>query len=664
MAVAKTLSPLDAQLLASLERAFAGHAGADGRIDAADLQKALGLRSEYLAKRVLSAFDANNDGSIAKDEFIAGVEALVLGSDRDKLWFAFRVHDHDGDGSLDHKEVHRMIALALIEDDVAERATQPAELLARTLFAAADKNRDGKLSFDEFEAAVRARPRLLRQMTRSEALWIAPNEDLLARLEDPAQARGRRARRFFENERLPALFVALWGLAHVAIFTVSMLRFGGTSTAVALGRAFGACLDFDGALIFVPVMRRLLTRVRSTWLGRGIPVDDAIDFHKLVGHAMAALALLHTGAFVVAYLRGHARSGVAQLLFFTPRGITGLLLLVVLAVMWVFALSPIRRSSRFELFYFTHLGYVAWLGLAIAHAPTFLIWAGLPILGFVVEQILRARRRGAATRVLAGQPLRSGVTHLQIERPAGFTFAPGDYMFVRIPEVAKHEWHPFTISSAPENPVLGLHVRTLGNWTSALRRVVEQRVARGATEPMQVFVDGPYGSPSAHIFDSRYAVFIGAGIGVTPFASILESVVLRANGGRPSNLKRVHFFWLNRDQYSFEWFVKLLHELERVDHKGLLDIHLCMTMGRTGATSIGLELARDLMHSIGRTDIVTGLRTHTHMGQPDWNTLLGFIARTHDPETTDVFYCGPPGLAKKLRPLCARLGMTFREERF
>ena len=67
---------------------------------------------------------------------------------------------------------------------------------------------------------------------------------------------------------------------------------------------------------------------------------------------------------------------------------------------------------------------------------------------------------------------------------------------------------------------------------------------------------------------------------------------------------------------------------------------------------------------MGRTDIVTGLRTHTHMGHPDWESMLGFIARTHDPEVVDVFYCGPPGLAAKLRPLCARLGMTFREERF
>ena len=39
-------------------------------------------------------------------------------------------------------------------------------------------------------------------------------------------------------------------------------------------------------------------------------------------------------------------------------------------------------------------------------------------------------------------------------------------------------------------------------------------------------------------------------------------------------------------------------------------------------------------------------------------------ARRHRPEKVDVFFCGPPGLAAKLRPICAKLGLSFREERF
>lgn len=44
------------------------------------------------------------------------------------------------------------------------------------------------------------------------------------------------------------------------------------------------------------------------------------------------------------------------------------------------------------------------------------------------------------------------VTHLVIKRPQFFHFKPGDYVYINIPDIAKYEWHPFTISSAPEQP--------------------------------------------------------------------------------------------------------------------------------------------------------------------------------------------------------------------
>ena len=50
--MSETVPPkVDVALLAALDRAFAKHAGADARIDAAELQRALGLEGEYLARR-------------------------------------------------------------------------------------------------------------------------------------------------------------------------------------------------------------------------------------------------------------------------------------------------------------------------------------------------------------------------------------------------------------------------------------------------------------------------------------------------------------------------------------------------------------------------------------------------------------------------------------
>lgn len=44
---------------------------------------------------------------------------------------------------------------------------------------------------------------------------------------------------------------------------------------------------------------------------------------------------------------------------------------------------------------------------------------------------------------------------------------------------------------------------------------------------LRLYIDGPYGTPSYSIFDSSHAVLVGAGIGITPFASILQSIMHR-----------------------------------------------------------------------------------------------------------------------------------------
>ena len=98
-------------------------------------------------------------------------------------------------------------------------------------------------------------------------------------------------------------------------------------------------------------------------------------------------------------------------------------------------------------------------------------------------------------------------------------------------------------------------------------------------DPMEVYIDGPFGSPSSNFYRAEHAVLIGTGIGITPFASILQSIMFRYWRHKKTcpncnfkwtdeeidglfNLKKVDFFWINRDHTSFEWFVDLLSQLE------------------------------------------------------------------------------------------------------
>jgi NADPH oxidase 5 len=59
-----------------------------------------------------------------------------------------------------------------------------------------------------------------------------------------------------------------------------------------------------------------------------------------------------------------------------------------------------------------------------------------------------------------------------------------------------------------------------------------------------VYIDGPFGAPTSQIFRAQHAVLIGTGIGVTPFASILQSIMHRYWQAR-NTCPKCHYMWTN-----------------------------------------------------------------------------------------------------------------------
>ncbi|HWA76767.1 MAG TPA: EF-hand domain-containing protein [Polyangiaceae bacterium] len=654
-------------MLELLTHSFALHAGKDERIDAADLQHAMRVRGDFLAQRMLALLDRNGDGCIDRAEFLEAVRRLVFGSPAQKLRLAFQIHDLDGNGRIEAEELKRLIAMNLWEEagggpsgvHSARRRDDRVNELSSLLVSTADENSDHSLSFEEFERITRADPALFQLITESEASWLAPQARLLE-----AQIRSAewapRVRRYIGNHLPLIVCCSLWLGANVFLFVNALIQYRSAGPWVMLARGLGACLNLNGALVLVPVTRRLLTWVRNSALGRFLPLDDALSIHRFLGQCLFFMGLAHTGAHLVNYSKG---MGIATGLLHTPAGRTGLGLLLVSAVMWGFSLPQLRKSGRFELFYFAHFGYVFWFLLALAHGPRFWKFALIPVLAFAFEWLARARRRTQNARFVKLTGLASGVSRLEVERPPAFQHKAGDYAFVKIPALARHEWHPFTISSAPGLGSLTFHIRSEGDWTGSLRRLADDPRLLDPYFDLKVHIDGPFGSPSMHVFESRYAVLVGAGIGVTPFASVLEDLLIRAHAGE-IQLEKLYFFWLNRDSRAFAWFADLLLYLEQMDKKQLVDVRVCLTGGRGNTGALALNLARNLAHDIGKPDFVTGLSTQTRLGAPDFEKELAEIAERHAPAPVDVFFCGPPSLGSKLAGICRRLALRFREERF
>jgi NADPH oxidase 5 len=628
-------------------------------MNAAEIRRFLGIANPYLARRLFAVLDDDRDGRVSEGDFLKSVAGLILGEDEDKLRFVFRLHDDDGDGVIEPEELDRMLG-ACLKHNRLSISVEERRAIRDALISKAGRN---GLDFAAFRRLLAAHELVRRQLVQSVADWFGAEG---GRALDVRHVRLATVVRqlvvVVPYYAWRVLLVIAYVGANGFFFWSAMSRYGaqGANLYVQIARGAGACLDFNGMLILVPMLRTLLTWIRRTFLFALIPVDHNVAIHKAVGHVIVFFSFVHSGAHLLNYTT--LTRSLEDSLFRTTAGLSGVVLLGIMLIMWLFALPLIRRTALYGLFSLTHVLYWAWFAAALFHAHSFLPWAAAPVAGFLVELLIRRLHKRNLTFVKAGEALPTGVTHLELHRPPGFQFDAGEYVYLKIPRIGRISWHPFTISSNPEETGhIGLHVRALGNWTRRLHRVLGKLAPQERSMP--AILQGPYGSPSTRIFASKHAVLVGAGIGVTPFASILRSIVARARSKDGAKPEKVYFFWLYRGQQTFEWFSELLEEIDGLRLKQL-EINVCLTDARINSTTGLLKVGMDLVHGATRRDILTGLTARTSFGQPDWNQIFYKIGGEHSYGRVDVFFCGPYPLGRIVRAAARRAGFGFRMEQF
>ncbi|XP_042746672.1 NADPH oxidase 1 isoform X2 [Lagopus leucura] len=430
---------------------------------------------------------------------------------------------------------------------------------------------------------------------------------------------------------------------------------------------------------------------------------------------------------------------VEYVAFTTIPGLTGVIITLALILMVTSSTEFIRRNY-FEVFWYTHhLFIIYFIGLVIhgvaglvrgqteesmkevhpQRCAEFLVhkpkecrqecckepefgsipaeswkWVLAPIILYIFERILRiwrAHQKVVVTKVVM-HPAK--VLELQMQKK-GFRMEVGQYIFVNCPAVSLLEWHPFTLTSAPEEDFFSIHIRAAGDWTERIIDTFQQQ----KLEIPRIEVDGPFGTASEDVFLYEVAMLVGAGIGVTPFASILKSIwyrfqqndqtlktkkVLRAPWDQltphhgflhvqkhlassclishpslaPSQVtllphataSQIYFYWLCRDTGAFAWFNDLLASLEqKMAESGKADF-LTYRLFLTGwDTSIANNAA---LNFDTVTDAVTGLRQKTIFGRPRWDIEFSTVATAHPRSVVGVFLCGPEALAKVLQRSC------------
>lgn len=659
----KVLSQLDQEFLNHIRALCQKEGAEEERLGPQALRKLLKVDDAYLARRLFSVFNRNGAKQIKQADFLGTVISLILGDDESKLRFIFDLHDENSDGYIDRNEMKRMLDASLRQNEITITPNEKREL-CRAIYRKSVGGLNKRISFADFRKLLKLYPDIRGEMIHSIAAWFTPSAGTGA-------SRGG----FQFTSVVRFIFLVLPGriykqlllLAYIALnaylFWRAMTHYAGLGANIYLqvARGAGACLNLNGALILVPMLRSLLSWVRRSFFGALLPTDQSVEIHRLIGEVMFFFALVHTGAHILNY--STMSVPVEQSLFHTFFGLSGVVLLGVFFLMWLFARKRIRRGKGFELFFVSHLLYLAWFAILLLHARHFWHWGLYSLAFFAIEYYIKRFAKRNISFVENAAALPTGVTHLRIRRPERFAFQPGDYAYLRIPSISRLEWHPFTISSNPEvTDHIDFHVRGLGNWTKALHKSFTKLSARERRVP--VVLNGPYGTPSGRIFKSRVAILVGAGIGVTPFASILKSILYKHQHKEDLKLEKVYFFWLNRGQKSFDWFSEMLAELERRKLDKFLEINIYMTNAQVNASTGMVKIGMELIRKETRRDPTTGLQSVTHFGRPDWNALFADISRRHKFRGVSVFFCGPVGLSQAVRSAAGKFGFSFKKENF
>eukprot|EP00092_Neocalanus_flemingeri_P038041 GFUD01041410.1.p1 GENE.GFUD01041410.1~~GFUD01041410.1.p1 ORF type:complete len:195 (+),score=70.16 GFUD01041410.1:44-628(+) len=106
-----------------------------------------------MEKHVFRIYDANNDGVIDFTEFMLIFFIMSEGAPEEVLTKIFRVFDVNSDGTISMKEMNKLIKdmYGLLKTEDPHIAAK--NLIAKTAFAEMDKDKDGKVSKDEFVSA-------------------------------------------------------------------------------------------------------------------------------------------------------------------------------------------------------------------------------------------------------------------------------------------------------------------------------------------------------------------------------------------------------------------------------------------------------------------------------------------------------------------------------
>nr|XP_006218430.1 NADPH oxidase 4 isoform X1 [Vicugna pacos]XP_015106756.1 NADPH oxidase 4 isoform X1 [Vicugna pacos] len=285
-----------------------------------------------------------------------------------------------------------------------------------------------------------------------------------------------------------------------------------------------------------------------------------------------------------------------------------------------------------------------------ANFPQTWLWISGPLCLYCAERLYRCIRSNKPVTIISVISHPSDVMEIRMVKE-NFKARPGQYVILHCPSVSALENHPFTLTMCPTETkaTFGVHLKIVGDWTERFRDLLLPPSSQDSEilpfiqsrNYPKLYIDGPFGSPFEESLNYEVSLCVAGGIGVTPFASILNTLL---DDWKPYKLRRLYFIWVCRDIQSFRWFADLLCVLynkfwqeNRPDYVNI-QLYLSQTDG--------------MQKIIGEK--YQALNSRLFIGRPRWKLLFDEIAKCNRGKTVGVFCCGPSSISKTLHKLSNR----------
>ncbi|XP_027340100.1 respiratory burst oxidase homolog protein C isoform X3 [Abrus precatorius] len=708
----------------------------DGYLSRALFAQCIGLNkeSEAYAEKLFDTLARQRGiqgGSINKTQLREFWDHISDQSFDTRLKTFFDMVDKDADGRINEEEIKEIICLSATANKLSNIQKQ-AEEYAALIMEELDPDDTGYIMIDNLETLLLHGP---EETTRGESKYLS--QMLSQRLkpsfvDSPIMRWCRDAKYILLDNWQRSWVLALWIGVMLGLFAYKFVQYRRRAAyevmghCVCMAKGAGETLKLNMALILLPVCRNTITWLRNkTKLGVVVPFDDNLNFHKVIAVAIAIGVGIHAIYHLTCDFPRllHASDEKYKLMkpFFGDKpsnywhfvksweGVTGIIMVVLMAIAFTLANPRFRRGraklpkpfnkfTGFNAFWYSHHLFIFVYAMLVVHGiklyltkewykKTTWMYLAVPITIYGLERLIRALRSSIKyVKILKVTLYPGNVLALQMSKPQGFSYKSGQYMFVNCAAVSPVEWHPFSITSAPDDDYLSVHIKILGDWTRSLKTKFSQacqqplngqsgllraECLKGENSPTtfpKVLVDGPYGAPAQDYREYEVVLLVGLGIGATPMISILKDMVNNfkdmeeeegtaieegISGSNDFKTRRAYFYWVTREQGSFDWFKGVMNEVAEGDRRGVIELHsYCTSVYEEGdARSALIAMLQSINHAKNGVDIVSGTRVMSHFAKPNWRSVYKRIALNHPHARVGVFYCGPSTLTQVLRQL-------------